>query len=202
MLIVALGPIIVLSHLARGSIYDARCSGTEFLKICFYYLVVVAWIDKPARMRKFLLCLCACAVALTCAALLQYFGKIDLPALRIAIQGDTDPNTGESIVLRRLCGAGIFHDPAATDIRAKPRLPSLGQRAAQVEAERKLVADETHEAFARPGSHDQWLHGAAWAEWPLWTACWGGRSSADRMFATPNPLGPSLLMIESICYDE
>ena len=37
-------------------------------------------------------------------------------------------------------------------------------RAAVAEAKGKLIPDETHEAFARPGCHDQWLHGAAWAQ--------------------------------------
>jgi hypothetical protein len=97
---------IVLSHLMRGSLHDARSGGSEFLKIFLYYLLLLSWVDSPRRMRQFLLCLCTCAMALTITALLQYHGLIDLESIRAIREGDE----GSSMLLR-LCGTGIFHDP-------------------------------------------------------------------------------------------
>ena len=71
----------VISHLARGSIWDARTSGGEFFKIFLYYMALLSWVDSPSRMRKFLLWLCLCLEILIVFALLQYVGTINLPAL-------------------------------------------------------------------------------------------------------------------------
>ena len=43
---------------------------------------------------------------------------------------------------------------ATAEVGAESRLPAGRERAAHVEAERQLIADETHEAFARPWGHD------------------------------------------------
>lgn len=111
LLILGICPAIVMSHLARGSLHDARVDGSEFFKISLYYLLLLSWIDSPARLRRFLLWLCACAMVLVVAAMLQYSGKINLPALACVREGYTDPSTGVSSELFRLCGVGIFHDP-------------------------------------------------------------------------------------------
>ena len=97
---------IVLSHLMRGSLHNARDGGGDFLKIYLYYLLLLSWVDSPKRMRQFLLCLCTCALALTITALLQYHGLIDLEAIRAIQEGDDGSRT-----ILRLCGTGIFHDP-------------------------------------------------------------------------------------------
>ena len=110
-LIFAMCCMIVISHLARGSIWDARTSGAEFFKIFLYYMALLSWVDSPSRMRKFLLWLCLCIEILIVFALLQYVGTINLPALSAIKQSAEDLDTGGSGVILRLCGTGIFHDP-------------------------------------------------------------------------------------------
>jgi hypothetical protein len=104
--------MVVISHLARGSIWDARTLGGEFFKIFLYYMALLSWVDSPGRLRKFLLWLCFCLEILIVFALMQYFGKINLPGLAAIRQAaeDIDTPDGSGVILR-LCGTGIFHDP-------------------------------------------------------------------------------------------
>jgi putative inorganic carbon (hco3(-)) transporter len=102
---------IILSHLARGSLWDMRAGGVEFFKLFIYYLLILAWVDSPARMRQFMLCLCACSLAQTIVGLLEYDGWINLSTLRSIEQVDNSAGPGAGSVVRRLCGIGIFDDP-------------------------------------------------------------------------------------------
>jgi O-antigen ligase len=111
LLIFGLCVSIVLSHLARGSLYDARVGGSEFFKLFLYYLLILSWVDSPTRMRQFMLCLCACTLGQTVIAILDYDGWINLDTLRSINTGYTNPDSGAFSVLRRLCGIGIFNDP-------------------------------------------------------------------------------------------
>jgi putative inorganic carbon (hco3(-)) transporter len=111
LLIIGICGSVVLSHLARGSLYDVRIGGIEFFKVLLYYLLVLAWVDSAARLRQFMLCLLACCLALTIAGWLDYDGWIHLPSLAPAVQADTDPASGAVTALRRLAGTGIFGDP-------------------------------------------------------------------------------------------
>jgi O-Antigen ligase len=111
LLVFALFPCIVLSHLARGALYDARVGGLAFFKVFLYFLLILAWVDSPARMRQFVLCLCACTIAQAIVGSLEYNGTIDLSTLRTIEQADADSATGVTSLVRRLCGIGIFNDP-------------------------------------------------------------------------------------------
>jgi O-antigen ligase len=111
LLILGVWGFIVVSHLVHGSFDDARIGGTNFAKLFAYYLLVLAWVDSPRRLRQFLLCLCVCCVILAAVALLGYDGWISLPALITVSQSYSDTATGVSSVIQRLCGIGIFADP-------------------------------------------------------------------------------------------
>jgi hypothetical protein len=105
---------VLLSHLSHLRLYEARTCGLEFFKLVAYYLVFVAVVDSPARLRRFTLWLGVFTIALTGLALLQYHKVIDVPALSAYYErqeNDLDPVTGEVVVLARLCGAGIFGNP-------------------------------------------------------------------------------------------
>lgn len=102
---------VVISHLARGSLSDARAGGGELFKLFIYYLLVLSWVDSPARFRQFILSLCVYSSVQTAVGLLEYDGWINLSTLRSVNQAYTDPDTGTASVLRRLCGIGIFNDP-------------------------------------------------------------------------------------------
>lgn len=102
---------IILSHLVRGSLWDIRTGGLEFFKLFIYYLLIVSWVDSPARMRRFMLCLCACSLAQTIVGLLEYDGWINLSTLRSIQQSDSSGDFSAASVIHRICGIGIFDDP-------------------------------------------------------------------------------------------
>jgi hypothetical protein len=102
---------VVLSNLSHGATYEARRGGLLFFKIVLYYLLLVAVVDTPARLRRFLGWIGVLILALTTLALLQYHGVINIASLEAIEQREVDPATGEVIAFPRLCGMGIFNDP-------------------------------------------------------------------------------------------
>jgi putative inorganic carbon (HCO3(-)) transporter len=102
---------VITSHLVRGSLWDIRTGGVEILKHLIYYLLIVSWVDSPARLRQFMLCLCICTLAQTITGLLEYDGWINLSTLRSINQIDPSPGPGGASIVHRLCGIGIFNDP-------------------------------------------------------------------------------------------
>jgi hypothetical protein len=118
-LLVAIG----LSHVSNFYLGGARESGVEFLKVVLYYLLLVAVVNSPRRMRLFLMWLVALIGVLTVIALLQFYEVIELPALTQAAkvageaelgQGQeraTDPVTGLEITQARLLSTGLFNNP-------------------------------------------------------------------------------------------
>lgn len=107
-LMLAFGAMIVLSHLLRGNIYFARIGGFEFFKVIIYYLIVLSCIDTIARLRLFLLGLCAFTLVLTMLSIGEYHGLLDIPTLASVHQSDVSGGEG---TIRRLVGTGIFNDP-------------------------------------------------------------------------------------------
>jgi len=110
-LIFGLWLCILLSDLARGSLWDIRTGGVGFFKLFIYYLLIVSWVDSPMRLRQFMLCLCVCTLAQTIVGWLEYDGWINLSTLRSIDQPDPDTGSGTASIVRRLCGIGIFDDP-------------------------------------------------------------------------------------------
>ncbi len=110
-LIFGLWLCILLSHLVRGSLWDIRTGGVDFFKLFIYYLLIVSWVDSPARLRQFMLCLCVCTLAQTIVSLLEYDGWINLSTLRSIDQVDLTSGSGIDSMVHRLCGIGIFDDP-------------------------------------------------------------------------------------------
>ena len=102
---------IILSHLVRGSLWDIRTGGVEVFKHVVYYLLIVSWVDSPARLRRFMLCLCVCTLAQTAIGLLEYEGWISLSTLRSIDQLSLNTGSGTTSIVHRLCGIGIFDDP-------------------------------------------------------------------------------------------
>jgi O-antigen ligase len=90
---------VVLSQLARGAVGEAVTVGVQFVKIVLYYLLLVAVVDTPGKLRRFLGWVAGLILVLTALSLLQHLGAIDLPALAAIQQGEFDPEMG------------IFNDP-------------------------------------------------------------------------------------------
>ena len=60
----------------------ARYCATDFARVVLYYLLFVAVVDTPARLRAMLVWLLAFIAAMTALALCQYHGVIDIPTLK------------------------------------------------------------------------------------------------------------------------
>ena len=102
---------IFLSHASHGNLWSARYGALEFLKIVIYYLLLVANVNTPARLRVFLLALLGCIVVCAALPVLEFHGEIDIPSLAAVKETAVDPKTGEEMVISRMCSTGIFHDP-------------------------------------------------------------------------------------------
>jgi putative inorganic carbon (hco3(-)) transporter len=111
LLIFGIWIFIILSHLARGSLWDARISGVEFLKLFIYYLLTVSWADSPGRLRQFMLCLIVCIFVQTILGLFEYDGWINLSTLRSIEEAERSDGSITTLIVHRLCGIGIFDDP-------------------------------------------------------------------------------------------
>jgi O-antigen ligase len=109
--VVGLWVAAVLSHLARMNTFDAREVGFEFGKVVLYYLLLVAVVDTPQRLRQLLVWLAGFIVILALIAVLQYHGVIQMASLTTLEERRLDPETGEFVVIPRLRSTGIFNDP-------------------------------------------------------------------------------------------
>jgi hypothetical protein len=104
----------VMSHLSHFAVHEAITSGIEFLKVLLYYLLLVGCLRSFDHVRAFLVWLYLLIVILTALSLCQYHGVVDIPALAAYSErqeGEVDDETGEDLVLVRLCGAGIYNNP-------------------------------------------------------------------------------------------
>lgn len=109
--VVGLWLAVVLSHLARLSMFEARDVGFEFGKVVLYYLLLVAVVDTPQRLRQLLVWLAAFILILALIAVLQYHGMIHMASITTLEEKRLDPETGEFVVVPRLRSTGIFNDP-------------------------------------------------------------------------------------------
>jgi O-antigen ligase len=109
--VLGLTAAIPLSHLTHGQFGLAIAAAVDGSKLMLYYLLLVAVVSTPARMRRFLLCLAGFTIVLTTLALLQFHEVINIPSLESVGDSEVDPETGDEYILRRLCSTGIYHDP-------------------------------------------------------------------------------------------
>jgi hypothetical protein len=109
--VVGLFGAILATQLVHFSPWGIREAGTQFGKVVLYYLLLVAVVNTPGRMRRFFVALACFIAVLTVVALLQYHGLIEIPAITILQQNEVDPETGELTVIPRLRSTGIYNDP-------------------------------------------------------------------------------------------
>jgi O-antigen ligase len=109
--VLALLPAIVLSHLSHGNFYDARVGATQFLKIAFYFLLLVGLVNTQCRLRIFLIAITGLLLAIAALSLLQYHNAIALPGLAALEQTIGSEELGEVQTTVRLQASGIFNDP-------------------------------------------------------------------------------------------
>ncbi|HVT88192.1 MAG TPA: O-antigen ligase family protein [Tepidisphaeraceae bacterium] len=109
--VILLLPAVILSQLAHLRVSAAINSGGDFFRWIFYYLLLVAVIDSPQRLRRFLWFVGFCAFVHIGLAVLQQRFIIDLAAMRPVEEQKLAATAGEIITQYRMCGAGLFHDP-------------------------------------------------------------------------------------------
>ncbi len=102
---------VVFSQLARSAVWNARMDGLEFVKIVNFYLLVVGLVTTTGRLRRFLAWLVGVLAIVSALALLQLHGLLSLDTLDTIQQSVVDPKTGETYIVQRLRGVGIFQDP-------------------------------------------------------------------------------------------
>lgn len=102
----------ILSQMGRGQFGLAADFAGEFGKVVLYYLLLVSVVDSPARLRAFLGWLVVLVGVLVTLALLQFYGVIDVEALRpIEKRVEYDAATGELMEFDQLRANGTFNDP-------------------------------------------------------------------------------------------
>ncbi|MGH7194774.1 MAG: O-antigen ligase family protein [Candidatus Saccharimonadales bacterium] len=102
---------VFLSHASHGDLWSARYDALEFSKMVIYYLLVVANVNSPSRLRLVLFWLLGCIAVLAVLALLQYHGVIHIQSLAALEYIEFDSVTEREYFVRRICGMGIFNDP-------------------------------------------------------------------------------------------
>jgi O-antigen ligase len=109
--VVGLWVAVVLSHLIRLDLFDARETGSAFGKVVIYYLLLVGLVTSPGRLRQFLVWLVGFIVIAAVLAVLQYHDYIELPGLSTVLERRYDPDVDDWVIIPRLCSTGIFNDP-------------------------------------------------------------------------------------------
>lgn len=124
---------VVLSHVTRGAAGAAATGAFAMFKVVVYYMLLVALVNTPQRLRTFLMCTALCSTAMIAWSLNDYHqfvaefsGRSDLREIKERERwlGPDEPHVlrhtpesqgftpdGHEIWLFRLCGLGIFHDP-------------------------------------------------------------------------------------------
>jgi putative inorganic carbon (hco3(-)) transporter len=110
---VAAFPVAVaFSLLGDGNQGDLVRWFLTVVKLGLLYLLVVANLDTPRRVRLFSAGLGVVILTMSALALLQYHGVINVAALAVHQHAEYDGETGGlARTYGRLCGPGIFHDP-------------------------------------------------------------------------------------------
>jgi O-antigen ligase len=109
--VVGLLPAIALSHLSHMYLWGARDSVEVFAKVVLYYLLLVAIVNTPDRLRQFVSWLVLIIATLALIAVCHYHRLITVPSLTILEQHEVDGVTGELIFIPRLRSTGIYNDP-------------------------------------------------------------------------------------------
>jgi O-antigen ligase len=102
--------LVPLSQLGHLETEKALLAGLEFAKVAAYYLLLVAIVNTPGRLRSLLFWLVLFTAGTALLAVLRYQGVIELPTLT-TLADRRDDELGQEQVFLRLAGTGIFRDP-------------------------------------------------------------------------------------------
>jgi hypothetical protein len=124
---------VALSHLSTGNITSAAIGLNMMGRVLIYYLLLVAVVNTPRKLRSFLMTTAICATVMTIFSIIDYnefvaewSGRPDLAEvkskehslpegqpklLRHSPERFGENLEGEQQWTFRMCGLGIFHDP-------------------------------------------------------------------------------------------
>jgi hypothetical protein len=110
--VIGLAASAILSNAAHGDFYTARFTALDCLSWVLFYLLLVGCVDSTPRMRTYLVWLLVFILLVCGLGLLQYHGYIDVNAKpNTELEDYIDPESGNNIVMTRLCSVGIFDNP-------------------------------------------------------------------------------------------
>ncbi len=115
--VLALLPVILLSNFAHGNFQATFEGGFDFFKVVVYYLLFVGLVDSPQRIRTYLGCMAAFATVTVGLATLHYHEIIHLPDLKMVKEG-------QEVVVNRMQGTGLFHDPNEVAVLVAVAMPA------------------------------------------------------------------------------
>jgi hypothetical protein len=114
-LVLGLLAAVALSHVSQGYFRYAYDSTWDFAKFVVFYLVLVANLSTPTRLRRFLPWMAVLVSILAASALLQYHGLAYLSEQLDPLEREQDfraaAATADTATFRQLRGVGFFQDP-------------------------------------------------------------------------------------------
>jgi O-antigen ligase len=102
---------VPLSHLSHFRFGDALSSTYEFSKLMLYYLLLVAAVDTPDRLRRFITWFLGVIAIVVSFGFLQYFKWIEIPELPIQPFRQTLSSKEAGDFVLRIASVGVFNNP-------------------------------------------------------------------------------------------
>jgi putative inorganic carbon (HCO3(-)) transporter len=109
--VVGLGLAVPLSYLSHGLVGEAAATAFEFLKVVAYYLLLVAVVDSPRRLRLAVGWVLVFLAIQSGLALAHFHGLVDIPSMAPVYDQMVNKETGETTRVARMCGVGLFGNP-------------------------------------------------------------------------------------------
>jgi len=102
---------VAVSHITNGYLAGMLKGTAMMAKTVMYYLVLVATVNTPQRLRIFLISLAICGIVSIGIAVADYHDVVAIESLTHIKERTGYSTTGVDLFLIRLCGLGMFHDP-------------------------------------------------------------------------------------------
>jgi hypothetical protein len=109
--VLTLGIFVILSHMVQSDVGRMAEESFEFFKILVYFILFIALVDTPGKLRGLLTCILVCGVVTATLTLLEYHDVIEIYNLELLLDSHPDPETGVLVFFKRLMATGILHDP-------------------------------------------------------------------------------------------
>ncbi len=104
--------LVFFSHLANSDMERLAEEVFEFFKVIIYFLLFLALVNSPGKLRFLVGCVILFGVITVAASVLEYHHLIELPNLKVNdAELQVNEITGEATRIERLMLTGILHDP-------------------------------------------------------------------------------------------